>query len=148
MSDVIQTLNSSLIILTDDDPFMRQMLSMALTQEGYQVIATANGQDGFEAFATNQHASLILLDCQMPIMDGFTCCAYLQQQFDMRYTPILMITGLDDQPFVDRAFEVGAADYVTKPVHWPILRQRVRLTVERSQLMRELDSLKRQAQTA
>lgn len=131
------------ILTADDDPFIRQMLSMALTQEGYNVISVNNGQECLEAYATHD-ANVILLDGQMPVMDGFTCCAYLQQNPRIKYTPVLMITGLDDGPCVDRAFEVGAIDYVTKPIHWPILRQRVRLTIERSQLLRELDILRQQ----
>jgi len=58
---------------------------------------------------------IVLLDAIMPVMDGFSCCSHLQLLPGGDRTPILMITGLDDQDSVDQAFEAGAIDYVTKP---------------------------------
>jgi diguanylate cyclase (GGDEF)-like protein len=72
-------------------------------------------------------------------MDGFTCCTQLQILFEGNPIPVLMITGLDDQTSVDRAFEVGAIDYVTKPIHWAVLRQRVRRLLEQFQLYKQLE---------
>ncbi|MGB3691503.1 MAG: PleD family two-component system response regulator [Spirulinaceae cyanobacterium] len=54
-------------------------------------------------------------------------------------TPVLMITGLEDEESVDRAFEAGATDFVTKPIHWPVLRQRVRRLIQQSRLYRQLE---------
>ena len=54
-------------------------------------------------------------------------------------TPVLMITGLEDEKSVDRAFEVGATDFVTKPIHWPVLRQRVRRLIQQSRLYKQLE---------
>jgi len=71
------------------------------------------------------HPDIILLDAMMPVMDGFTCCAKLKALPGGSH-PVLIITGLEDEASVDWAFEVGAIDYVTKPIHWPVLRQRVR----------------------
>jgi len=61
----------------------------------------------------------------MPVMDGFTCCAQLQTLFKDNHTPVLMITSLEDQKTVER-LQGGASDYVTKPIHWAVPRQRVR----------------------
>ena len=66
--------------------------------------------------------------------------ASLTQMPSDNRTPVLMITGLDDQASVDRAFEVGAIDYVTKPIHWAVLRQRVRRLLQQSQLYKQLDA--------
>ncbi len=141
---MIQNFSQPTILMADDDAFIRQMLSRALVQEGYHVIPVSNGQECLETYAKTD-VNVVLLDGQMPIMDGFTCCAYLQRQPGIENTPVLMITSLDDPLCVDRAFEVGAVDYVTKPIHWPILRQRVKLTIERSQLLKELDHFKQRA---
>ena len=135
---------TSRILMADDDTLIRTMLSKALMQEGYQVISFTNGHDLLTEYEANG-SNVVLLDGQMPIMDGFTCCHYITQQSRSRYTPVLMITGLDDARAVDQAFNVGATDYITKPVHWPILRQRVRMAVERSQMLQLLDSLDAQA---
>jgi light-regulated signal transduction histidine kinase (bacteriophytochrome) len=96
-----------------------------MQQEGYRVEEASDGEQCLSAY-TRLHPDIILLDAMMPIMDGFTCCTQLQTLPDGKRTPVLMITGLDDRVSVDRAFEAGAIDYVTKPIHWPLLRQRVR----------------------
>jgi signal transduction histidine kinase/response regulator of citrate/malate metabolism len=69
---------------------------------------------------------MILMDALMPVVDGFTCCDRLTQAWGDTCPPILMITALDDRAAVDRAFQAGATDYITKPIHWAVLRQRVR----------------------
>ena len=68
---------------------------------------------------------MILLDAMMPIMDGFECCQQLNRVAENLHITILMITGLNDKESVDRAFAVGATDYITKPIHPPVLRQRL-----------------------
>ena len=130
--------NTNRILLADDDPHMRKMLSLALTREGYTVVPFTNGHECLIEYESNG-ASVVLLDCRMPVMDGFTCCHYISQKPQSRYTSIIMITSLNDSRAVDHAFEMGAIDYITKPVHWPVLKQRVRMAVERSQMLHELD---------
>ena len=68
---------------------------------------------------------IILLDARMPGMDGFTCCSKLQALMGDNCPPILMITVLDDQESVERALQVGANDYITKPIDWDLLARRV-----------------------
>ncbi len=60
---------------------------------------------------------MVLLDAMMSGMDGFTCCTELHKLLGGNSPPVLMITVLDDQASVDLAFQVGATDYVTKPIH-------------------------------
>ena len=129
---------TNLILIVDDDPFLRMQLSRALEKEGYQVIAVSNGEEGLAA-CKSHHPDVILLDAMMPMMDGFECCLQLRGLTGGDRRPILMITGLEDSESVDRAFEAGAADYVTKPIHWPVLRQRVRRLLEQSRLRQELE---------
>ncbi len=62
----------------------------------------------------------------MPGMEGFDICVRLREMPDGERTPVLMMTSLDDKASLDRAFSVGASDYVTKPFHWSVLRERVR----------------------
>ena len=135
----------SLVLIVDDEPFMRMQLRLSLQYEGYR---TAEAQDGREALIVFQqlHPDIVLLDAIMPDMDGFDCCTQLQSLDASKYTPILMITGLEDQESVDRAFEVGAIDYVTKPIHWPVLRQRVKRLIQQSQLQRQLEAANQELQ--
>src|SRR5262249_32846270 len=103
------------ILIADDDPNARFMLREFLEEEGYRVTEAENG---VQALALYQEAypSLVLLDAMMPSPDGFQVCSEIQMFPQRKRAPVLMITGLDDQASVDRAFEVGAVDYVTKPI--------------------------------
>lgn len=127
------------VLVVDDDKVMRYLLRQAMEQEGYLVIEASNGEQCLEAFK-EKIPDIVLLDAIMPVMDGFTCCSRLRElpEGDDR-KPILMITGLEDKASVDRAFEVGATDYVTKPIHWAVLRQRVRRLLRQAQLYRQLE---------
>ena len=132
--------DTPLILVVDDDKFMRLQLRRAMEQVGYQVVEANNGDEGLTAYHDLQ-PDIVLLDAIMPFMDGFTCCEKLRSvhhQEIVTPTPVLMITALDDQESVDRAFDVGANDYITKPIHWAVLRQRVRRMLLESRALEEL----------
>ncbi len=152
-----------LILVADDDKAIRNLLCEYMNNEGYRVVDVANGKECLDAYISLK-PDLVLLDALMPVMDGFTCCNELMQiarnnlalalaNFDSESyastsvisklwerTPILMITGLDDSESVDRAFSSGATDYVTKPIHWAVLRQRVRRLLQQAQLYKQLEA--------
>ena len=133
----IKQKDSTLILVADDDKFTRIMLRQIMQSEGYQMEEVQNGQECLSAYPKLQ-PDIILLDAMMPVMDGFTCCAELQGLPGGANTPILMITGLNDQASVDWAFAAGATDYVTKPIHPPVLRQRVRRILQASRAEKAL----------
>ncbi|MBD1855441.1 EAL domain-containing protein [Leptolyngbya boryana CZ1] len=124
--------NASLVLVVDDDRSMRSILKGIIAKEGYRVIEAKNAEEAISLFQTHQ-PNLILLDALMPDMDGFQCCQqlrYLQNSSNdgaiaVQPVPILMITALDDSTSVDRAFDSGATDYITKPINWAVLRQRL-----------------------
>lgn len=128
-----------LVLVADDDPFMRLQLRRAMEEDGYQVVEVTNGEQCLADYQ-RLHPDIVLLDAIMPVMDGFACCAKLQTLIDSDRTPILMITGLEDAESVAQAFAAGATDYITKPIHWAVLRQRVRRLLYQTQLYRELES--------
>ncbi len=130
---------SPLILLVDDEKTIRTQIRRFLEKGSYQIIEANNGEEGINACIRFQ-PDIVLLDGMMPIMDGFECCAQLQSLPGADHTPVLMITGLDDQVSVDRAFAAGATDYVTKPIHWAVLRQRVRRLIQQSQLLKQLET--------
>lgn len=132
-------ISSATILVVDDDAFMRMQLRVYLQKEGYQIEVAENGQEALAKFAQSG-PELILLDGLMPVMDGFECCQTLTDCYGDQAPLVLMITGLDDQASVDRAFEAGAIDYVTKPIHWAVLRQRVKRLLYQSRLQRQLES--------
>lgn len=116
---------------------MRIQLCRVMEQAGYRVAEASDGAQGLTAY-THLHPDIVLLDALMPVMDGFTCCSQLQSFSQGDRTPVLMITALEDQESVDRAFDAGATDYITKPIHWAVLRQRVRRLLQASRAMEEL----------
>ena len=132
--------SQSLVLIVDDEPFIRLILRHFLEREGYQIAEAQNGIEAIKLFK-QLHPDIVLLDALMPDMDGFECCTQLELLDRNKHTPILMITGLNDEESVDRAFEVGAMDYITKPVHWPVLRQRVKRLIEQSQLQQKLEAV-------
>jgi len=148
--------DAPLVLVVDDDKSMRMLLRLALEQEGYQVVEANDGEACLAAYRHHQ-PDVVLLDAVMPVMDGFACCAQLQT-FSGKdsplgdgcasRTPILMITVLDDPDSVERAFEVGATDYITKPIHWAVLRHRVRRLIQESQKTRAFESLLQQLEQA
>ncbi|HEY9666837.1 MAG TPA: response regulator, partial [Coleofasciculaceae cyanobacterium] len=126
---ILTVRNSPLILIADDDRFTRMMLRQLMEQEGYEVEEVENGEQCLNAY-TKYRPDMVLLDAMMPVMDGFACCRQLQTFTRDDPTPVLMITGLNDQASVDWAFEAGATDFVTKPIHPPVLRRRVRRFLE------------------
>ncbi|MCY7367809.1 MAG: response regulator [Chamaesiphon sp.] len=128
-----------LILIVDDDEVVRQILCHKVQADGYQVRTARNGEEAIVIYQEIQ-PDLVLMDAVMPGMDGFECCEQLQQLPGGDLTPVLMITGLDDSISLDRAYEVGAADYITKPIHWAVLRQRVKRTLNQSHLHRQLEA--------
>ena len=116
---------SPLILLADDDQSTRILLRLILKKDGYQTIEVENGQECLVAWREHQ-PDMVLLDAMMPVLNGFECCQQLNQiEIKEPRIPVLMITGLNDKESVDRAFAVGATDYITKPIHPPVLRQRL-----------------------
>jgi len=126
----------ALILVVDDNRFMRIQLRLVMEQAGYEVVEASDGEQGIAAY-TRLHPDIVLLDALMPAMDGFTCCSQLKTLPGGDSTPVLMITALEDQESVDRAFEAGASDYITKPIHWAVLRQRVRRLIQSSRATTE-----------
>jgi diguanylate cyclase (GGDEF)-like protein len=134
-----------LVLMVDDDPTMRMQLRLCLEREGYQIAEAKNGREGLDLCETYR-PDLILLDAMMPDIDGFEFCAQVQTLPNGHQIPVLMITGLDDQTSVDRAFAAGASDYVTKPVHWAVLRQRLRRLIQQTQLQIQLEQANQELQ--
>ncbi|MDH5358833.1 MAG: diguanylate cyclase, partial [Gammaproteobacteria bacterium] len=133
------------VVLADDDPSIRLMIRHVLESEDYDIVEAEDGLEAIKA-VEKHHPALILLDAVMPGLDGFTTC---QQIKERGYTdiPVMMITGLDDDASVERAYEVGAIEFITKPIKWAVLKHRVRAVVakviaeRKVQLLAYCDSL-------
>jgi PAS domain S-box-containing protein len=126
-----------LVFIVDDDATMRLLMRESLEQTGF---AVEEAKDGVEASAmfTQLKPDIVLLDILMPRMDGFTVCSTLRAVPGGAHTPILMVTGLDDIESIHHAYEVGATDFITKPINWAILGHRVRYMLRASEAMSAL----------
>ena len=112
------------ILIVDDDEMMRMMASIALEQAGFRVSTATDGAELVPRFATLA-PDLVLLDVMMPTVDGFTACTALRASPGGAHVPVLMMTGLDDIDSINRAYEAGATDFVTKPINYVLLGHRL-----------------------
>lgn len=116
------------LLIVDDDNFLRTTASLVLSRAGYRTTVMQHGMEAVELLQT-QGFDLILLDVMMPDVDGFEVCRRMRAAPRGATVPILMLTGLDDTASIDKAFECGATDFVTKPVNWTLLGYRIRFNL-------------------
>lgn len=142
----IETINHALmsktrepyrVLVVDDDDGQRLLANAALSQAGFTVLEAANGEQALNR-CERESPDMVLLDVVMPGLDGFAVCEQLRRQPCGRHLPILMVTGLDDIDSIERAYAAGATDFVTKPIQWLILHQRVRYILRANQAFLEL----------
>lgn len=112
------------LLLVDDEPTNLQVLRQIL-QDDYRLLFAKDGDKALE-LAERENPALILLDVMMPGMTGHEVCARLKSQPATSTIPVIFVTALADVEDEARGFEVGAVDYITKPVSPPIVRARVR----------------------
>lgn len=151
MTDTLNTHHQPHILVVDDGMTIRLLVREALEQAGFVV---EEAEDGRQALAMFQHLSptpdLVLLDVLMPELDGFETCAALREMPAGEHLPIVMLTGLEDEGSIHRAYEVGATDFITKPINWVLLGHRVRYLLRASRAFAELrqneDALRQEVQ--
>lgn len=113
------------VLVVDDDATTRTLMRSALERLGLIVVEAANGEEALGAFTKSQ-ADLVLLDANMPKMNGFEACAAIRRIDYGRDIPIIMVTSMADSDAVKRAVGAGVTDFVTKPVNWSQLSERIR----------------------
>ena len=125
---------SAKILIVDDEAFNRQLLQRHLKQEGYtQMQMAESGQRAIDMLREDEF-DLVLLDVEMPELDGYGVLEELKRDERLRNVPTIMITGVDDLQSVVRCIELGAEDYLTKPFDPVLLRARINASLEKKQL--------------
>ncbi len=112
------------ILVVDDDDMQRELLCNALDDLGMPVYEAADGSAALETFR-NHHPLLVVMDINMPVMDGYEACAKIREFAGGDGAAIILVTALDDLQAVQKAFDAGAIEFLTKPFDWPLLRMRV-----------------------
>jgi DNA-binding response OmpR family regulator len=123
---------NALILIIDDDAAHRLVARKALEQAGFMVEEAKDGEQGFFAVMRTR-PDLVLLDVMMPKFDGYKVCVELRRDPEFMNLPILMITALDDIESINRAFDAGATNFITKPVKWTALAFHVKYILRASQ---------------
>jgi diguanylate cyclase (GGDEF)-like protein len=126
------------VLLVDDDQASRMLLTATLKRADMVVTQAGDGQQALELLSQAPLPDIVLLDVMMPIMDGFTACERIRAMPGGTHLPVLMLTGLDDDDSINRAYESGATDFVGKPVNGKLLAHRIRYMVRAGQATEEL----------
>ena len=111
-------------IIADDEDLGRLLLAETAEASGLAALSFDNGSAALEA-ALSQDAAIVLLDVDMPGMDGYSVCRRLRAEARFATVPIVMVTGHEDSAAISRAFEAGATDFISKPVNWALLPRRL-----------------------
>jgi len=131
------TSKTPVVLVIEDERTQRMILRAALERDGFDVEEAVDGVDGLQAF-DRIRPDIVLMDVRMPGMDGFAACAALRRRPEAERLPILMLTILNDIDSINRAYEAGATDFITKPVAWPILGHRLRYMLRASKAINDL----------
>jgi putative two-component system response regulator len=127
------------VLVVDDDEQNRRYLERLLTKQGHQVHTASEGSSALN-FIKSTPADLILLDVQMPGLNGFEVCGLIKEHTATRLTPVVLITGLSDRDSRIRGIEAGADDFIHKPIDSGELTARVRSLVRLKRYTDDLES--------
>jgi len=126
------------VLLIDDSEFVHRLLNARLKSESIKLVSAYNGLEGFE-LAKKEPPALILLDLEMPVMDGFEALRHLMEEPATRNIPVIVLSGQDTTQDKVTAFDLGASDFVSKPFELTELRARLRSSLRISTLLRMLE---------
>ena len=113
------------VLLADDDAILREIAVAVLREAGFAVQAVCSGDAAVAACALRL-PDIALLDVEMPEGNGYEACTNIRALPGAADLPIVMVTGCDDTASIDQAYEVGATDFVVKPINWTLLAHRIR----------------------
>jgi two-component system alkaline phosphatase synthesis response regulator PhoP len=119
------------ILIVDDEPDIRELIEYNLKKEGYQVFTASNGQEGV-AEAKRVLPDLIILDIMMPKMDGIEACRILRTMNDFKNTFMVFLTARSEEYSEIAGFNVGADDYIAKPIKPRALTSRINAILRRN----------------
>ena len=122
--------NAFTILIIEDEPDISELIEYNLTQFGYSILVSNNGENGIEI--TRKHLpDLILLDLMLPGINGIDVCRILKNDKDTSDVSIIMLTALGQEEDIVKGLETGADDYVTKPFSFPVLEARIQSVLRR-----------------
>jgi predicted signal transduction protein with EAL and GGDEF domain/CheY-like chemotaxis protein len=129
------------VLLVDDDEVNLMLTAIALRERGFDIVEVSDGA-GALARLDEVAPDMIVLDALMPGMDGFATCQALRARAGYAQLPVLMLTGLDDDASIERAYRAGATDFFVKSTQWSLLAGRLRYMLRASRTRVELERSK------
>ena len=112
------------ILVIDDDPMMRSLLSKYFTVKGHQVIEAEDGAHGI-GLATKSHPDVVILDMEMPVLDGYSTLSIIRHSRRIPQVPVVVLTAKTDAVLRHDCEDAGCTDYITKPFDMDHLHQTV-----------------------
>lgn len=112
-------------ILIVDDSEMNRAILTGILDDGYDFLEAENGLQALDVLRAHRDISLVLLDIVMPELDGFGVLSVMGEQHWIDQTPVIMISAESDSMLVERAYQLGATDYISRPFDKSVVRRRV-----------------------
>ena len=119
------TMNEKEKILIADDSAMNRAILTEMLGDGYEILEAENGRQAVSIMQTNVDIDLLLLDIMMPEMDGFDVLAMMNKYHWIDDIPVIMISAENASSYVERAYDLGATDYISRPFDMAVVRRRV-----------------------
>jgi len=129
------------VLLVDDDEVNLLLTAIALRERGFHITEASSGEQAL-TMISEWSPDIIVLDAMMPEPDGFQTCMRLRDMPGFESIPVLMLTGLDDDTSINRAYQVGATDFFVKSNQWSLLAGRLRYLLRSSRTRIELERSK------
>jgi predicted signal transduction protein with EAL and GGDEF domain/CheY-like chemotaxis protein len=126
------------VLLVDDDEVNLLLTALALRERGFRLTEAASGEQALELLRDHT-PDIIVLDALMPGLDGFATCSALRRMPGFENVPVLMLTGLDDDASITRAYRAGATDFFVKAAQWSLLAGRLQYLLRASRTRIELE---------
>ena len=129
------------VLLVDDDEINLLLTAIGLRERGFKLVEASSGEQALELLR-DWTPDIIVLDALMPGLDGFDTCRRLRRMHGFENVPVLMLTGLDDDASITRAYEAGATDFFVKATQWSLLTGRLHYLLRASRTRIELERSK------
>ena len=126
------------VLLVDDDEVNLLLTALALRERGFNLVEATGGEQALELLR-NWTPDIIVLDAMMPGLDGFDTCRQLRRTPGFENVPVLMLTGLEDDASITRAYQAGASDFFVKATQWSLLAGRLHYLLRASRTRIELE---------
>jgi diguanylate cyclase (GGDEF)-like protein len=130
------------ILVVDDDPDIRDILKLTLSEENYEILEAADGEEALKLI-NSKTLDLVLLDYKIPKIDGRQLCRIIKKDLLLRHLPVIMVTGKGDISDKVGGIDAGADDYIVKPFEPKELLARIRMILRRTERDLEANPLTR-----